>query len=42
LQHSISENISKKDAPANIIRDYESLNEDVREKISEIDKRIMR
>ncbi len=42
LQHSISENISKKDAPSNIIRDYERLNEDVRDKISEIDKRIMK
>lgn len=42
LQHIISENISKKDAPANIIRDYESLNDDVRDKVSEIDKRILK
>jgi hypothetical protein len=41
LQHSISENISKKDVPSNIDRDYQNLNEDVREKISEIDKKIL-
>ncbi|NCP71810.1 hypothetical protein GW835_00235 [archaeon] len=41
LQHSISDNISKKDVPSNIERDYDRLNEDVRDKISEIDKRIL-
>ena len=41
LQHLVSENISQKDAPSNIIRDYNILNEDIRDKISEIDKRIL-
>jgi hypothetical protein len=41
FQHMISKNIAQKDAPSNIVRDYNNLNEDVRVKISEIDKKIL-
>jgi len=41
LQNQISENISRKTPPSNILRDYHNLNESVRDKLLEIDKQII-
>lgn len=41
LENAISDGIEGREVPSNIIRDYDHLKEDVREKVSDIDKRIL-
>lgn len=41
LQNQISENISKKNPPSNILDNFHRINEAVRDKLSDIDKQIM-